>query len=69
VHMHMVLAYDSLEYPHVFRVTDLHDQVSTPHFDFTLQHMVSVLCYPHDVGCQSRDAVAIVAILLHSHIF
>jgi len=66
VHMHMVFAHYSFEYLDIFRVADLHDQISAPNFYIPLQHMVSVFRYPDYMCCKSRNAVAVVAILLHS---
>jgi hypothetical protein len=44
----------------------LHDEVSASHFDSALQHVVAVLDDPYDVCRKPGDAMAIVAILLHS---
>ena len=64
--MHMVFTDHPFEYPYIFRVADLHDQISAPQFYIPLQHVVSVFRYPDYVCRQSRDAVAVVAIVLHS---
>ena len=66
MHMHMVFTDYPFQDSHIFRITDLDDQISTPHFDFSLEHMVSVFRYPNYVCRESRNAVAVVAILLHS---
>ena len=67
MNMHMVFADHTFENPHIFGIADLHDQISAPHFNFTLQHVVAVLRDPDDVRRESRNAVAVMAILLHSH--
>ena len=45
----LVFADRPFENSHIFAITDLHDQISAPHFDFTLQHMVSVFRHPYNV--------------------
>ena len=67
MHMDMIFADHAFHYSHIFCIADLHDQVSAPLFDVALQHMVSVFGHPYDVRGQSSDAVAVVAVLLHSH--
>ena len=66
MHMYMVFADHAFENPHIFGVADLHDEVSTSHFDLSLQHVVAVFRYPYDVRGESADAMAVMAILLHS---
>ena len=66
MHMHVVFTYYTFEYPNIFRIADLDDQIAAPHFNLSLQHVVSVLCHPNYVYCESRNAMAVVAIVLHS---
>ena len=66
MHMHRVFTYHTFQYPYVFAIADLDDQISTPHFDLSLQNMVSVFRYPNYVCCQARNAVAVVAVVVHS---
>ena len=54
MHMHMVFADHAFQYSHIFAIADLHDQISAPHFDFTLQHVVSA---PELTGAFDRDHV------------
>ena len=69
MHVNMVFAHYTFEYPHVLGVTDLHEQVSTPELDVACQHMVTVLRDPNDVCCQPSDRMAAVPILFHRHDF
>ena len=65
VHMHVVFAHYSFQYPHVFGVADLQQQIATPNFDIALQHRITVLRYPYDVRLQARHRVPTVPISLH----
>ena len=66
MHMHMVFAHHSFQDAHVFGVADLHDEVAASDFDLALQDVLAVLRHPDDVRRESGDAMAVMAILLHS---
>ena len=65
VHVDMVFAHHSLEYSHVFRVTDLQQQLPAPQLNIALQHRVSVLCDPHQVGRKPRYRVPAMSVFPH----
>ena len=46
VHVDMIFAHHSFEYPDIFGITDLNQQVSTSDFDVACQHMVAILGRP-----------------------
>ena len=69
VHVDMIFAHDSLENPHVFSITDLHEQVATANLEVTLQNVVTVLRAPDDMCRQSRDGMSAMSILFHNHDF
>ncbi len=51
MHVHMIFAHYAFEYPDIFGITDLHEQVTTSNLDVTRQHMIAVLGRPYNVGC------------------
>jgi hypothetical protein len=62
----MVFAHHSFEYPYIFGIADLNEQVSTPHFDVTLKHVVAILSRPYQVRRQSGDGMMTVSVLFHA---
>ena len=52
VYVNMVLAYDTLKDPYIFRITDLIDKVTAPDLDIALENMVTIFRDPYDMGGQ-----------------
>ena len=65
VHMDVIFTHHAFEDPHVFGVTDLHEQVATAQFNVTFKDVVAVLGHPHDMGRQAGEGVAAVAVVSH----
>ena len=69
VHVNVVFANHTFEYPHVLGVADLHQQIPAPYLDVTHEHVVAVLSDPDDVRCQSRDGVPAMSVVSHGRHF
>jgi len=65
MHVDMIFTHHSLENPHIFGVTDLQKQVSTPNFDVAYEHRVTVLRNPHDVCLKASDCVPAMPVISH----
>ena len=65
MHVDMIFANDSLEYPHVFGVADLQEQVSAPKLDVAYEHRITVLGNPHDVCLKASNRVPAVPVVSH----
>jgi hypothetical protein len=65
MHVDMVFAHNAFENPHIFGVTDLQKQVSTPYFDVAYKHRVSVLRNPHDVCLKASNCVPAMPVISH----
>ncbi len=69
VHVNVVFANHTFEYPHVLGVADLHEQVPAAQLDVALQHVVAILCDPDDVGRQPRDGMPAMPVVCHGRDF
>ena len=65
MHVDMVFAHNAFEYPHIFGVADLQEQVSTPNFDIAYKHGVAILRHPNDVCLKASDAMSAMAVISH----
>ena len=69
VHVDMIFTDDPFEYPDIFGVADLQEQVSTSELDVTFKHVITVLRDPDDVRRQTCDRVPAVPVIFHGHDF
>ncbi len=69
VHVHVVFADHTFQYPHVLDIADLHKQIPAPYLDVAHQHVVPVLSDPDDVRPQPRDGVPAVPVVSHGRDF
>ncbi len=65
VHVDVVFADHTFEYPHILGVADLHEQVAAAHLDVAFEHVEAVLRDPDEVRRQPRDGVTAVPVVLH----
>ena len=65
MHVHMVFTHHTLQYPDIFRVTDLDEQLSTSLLYLTSEHMKAVLGYPHKMHRQPGDGMPPIAVFAH----
>jgi hypothetical protein len=69
VHMNVVFRDYARQYPNIFRVTDLHQQISTSNFYIAFQNVIAILCTPNNVDGQARNCVMTVPIIFHLPLF
>lgn len=67
MYMYMILTYNALKNPYIFRITDLLDKISAPDLDIPLENVVSIFGDPNYVGGQPRYRMARPSLLI-SHI-
>ena len=65
MHVDMVFAHYSFEYPDIFRVADLDEQLSTSELHVSFEHMIPILRRPDQMRRESRDRVAAMPVLFH----
>ena len=63
VHMNVVFADYAFQYPYVFGIADLNQQVATSRFDVALKDVVTILCYPDNMRSQSAPRVRAFSVL------
>jgi hypothetical protein len=61
MHVYVVFTHYSFENSDVFRVTDLHNEFTTPSLDVSLKNRIAILCYPDYVYGHSGDGVTVIA--------
>lgn len=69
VHVDVVFADHTFEYPHVLDIADLHKQIPAPYLDVAHEYVVPVLSDPNNVRRQPRDGVPAVPVLSHGRDF
>ena len=69
VHMNVVFADYAFQYPYVFGIADLNQQVATSRFDVALKDVVTILCYPDNMRSQSAPRVRAFSVFFHLPFF
>jgi hypothetical protein len=69
MHVNMVLAHDTAQYPNILCIADLDQQLSTALLDISRQHLISIFGHPNEVNRQPRNRVTTVSIIAHGHSF
>ena len=65
VHMNVVFADYARKYSHIFRIANLHQQISTTSFYIAFQNVIAIFCTPNNMCGQSRNRVMTVPIFFH----
>ena len=63
--VNMVFAYDPFKYMHIFRITDLLDQIPTSYLNVTLENMISIFCNPNYMCSKTRNGVTHTSLFFH----
>jgi hypothetical protein len=65
VHMNVVFRDYARQDANIFRVTDLHQQVSTSDFNIALQNVIAIFRTPNNVDGQPSNCVMSVPVVFH----
>lgn len=68
MHVDVVFTNHSFEYPDIFGITYLDDQVSAPFLNISHEYMVPILIHPNHMGSKPCDWVTTMTLLLHGRI-
>ena len=69
MHMHMIRADNTAQYPNIFRITNLDQKFPATLFYITLKDLVPVLGNPYEVNGHTTDRMAAISIFIHNYSF
>ena len=65
VHMNMIFAHHARQNSDIFRVANLHEQVSTAHLYIAFQNVIAIFRTPNNMCGQPRNRMMTVPVIFH----